>query len=751
MSSQPTTKMDRLVLKVAVPSPLFQTFDYLPPLTSKTDISSSESFLPGTRVSVPFGRSTRIGVLVDQTNGSSIEQSRLKKALEIIDSEPVLPKELMELLTWASQYYHHPLGDVINNALPVLLRKGQPASIKGGKYWQLTPQGHRIDPASLSNAPRQAELLEILQSSPEGVDTRQFSQVNGNWRAIIRQLQKKAWVESKEKSRFKTRTPDSTNQAKPIELNDAQRNAVETISGNLGHFRTCLLEGVTGSGKTEVYFSVIEKVLAKNQQVLILVPEIGLTPQLLQRFNRRFSVPVHVLHSGLSDRKRLDAWIAGKNGDAEIIIGTRSAVFTPLANPGLIIIDEEHDASLKQQDGFRYHARDLAIVRANKLGIPVILGSATPSLESLANAQQNRYLHIPLSERAGNASHPVIRILDVRKQKMFGNISHCLLDAMRHHLKNNNQVMIFLNRRGYAPALYCHDCGWLAECGRCDARMVYHQSQNKLFCHHCDAQRPVERQCPTCGSDALHLMGFGTERLENMLKEEFPDSEIVRIDQDTTRRKNSLQALIESVQQGTNQILIGTQMIAKGHHLPNVTLVGIVDTDQCLFSVDFRSSERMGQLIVQVAGRAGREGKSGEVFIQTHYPDNPLLNQLLQHDYSSFSRQLLEERRQAKLPPFTSLAILRAEATNEQLPVQFLQDARALGENSHTEDHASILGPVPAPMERRAGRYRAQLLIQSDRRSSLQIFLRSWIPNFDSLRSSKKVKWSIDVDPADIF
>ena len=419
-------------------------------------------------------------------------------------------------------------------------------------------------------------------------------------------------------------------------------------------------------------------------------------------------------------------------------------------NPGLIIVDEEHDASLKQQDGLRYSARDLAVWRARQLDIPVILGSATPSLESLYNVQQERYTYLHLPERAGGAVHPHMHLMDLRNQGMHGLLSDALLNIIQRHLQASGQVLLFLNRRGFAPVLLCHACGWVAECHRCDARMTLHQKRGELRCHHCGNQRRIDAFCPDCGSSELLGIGEGTERVEQTLKEQFPDQRVLRIDRDSTRRKGALSAALDDAGNARTDILLGTQMLAKGHHFPNVTLVAVLDADQGLFSTDFRAGERMAQLIIQVAGRAGRADKPGEVVIQTHHPDHPLLQQLVEEGYPAFANAALEERRETGLPPYASMALLRAEATAAALPRAFLEQARLLAEPL-AGNSVQLWGPVAAPMERRAGRYRAQLLVQTAQRTELQRLLKQWIPQLETLKDIRRVRWSIDVDPIDTY
>ena len=738
----------RLIMQVAVPSPLNRTFDYLAPVGCNPG-----QLQPGMRLRVPFGSSTRVALIMSISDTSDIAPDKLKAALDVLDESPVIPADLLQLLNWASRYYHHPPGNVISNALPALLRQGQAAATAPVTVWQLNAAGKSVEPDSLSRAPRQRELLLILQKHPEGIDA-QTLQALGSWRPALKNLIDKGWVDTNQQhpdQQAAPTPPAHTDQInRPHTLNPDQQRAVDAVTGSLDTFQPFLLDGITGSGKTEVYFRIIEAVLARNEQALMLVPEIGLTPQLVMRVQQHFAEKLVVLHSALSDRERLDAWLATRNGQARIIIGTRSAVFVPFKQLGIIIIDEEHDASFKQLDGFRYHARDIAIVRAQNAGVPIVLGSATPSLESLYNAEQGRYQLLAMKQRVGEAQTPSIRLLDVRHLAFNDGLSTKLLESVQAHLANDNQVLLFLNRRGFAPTMLCHDCGWLARCDRCDAHMIYHQQRKVLRCHHCDAQRPLEPNCPECGSEALLPVGHGTERIEESLRQHFPDTDIIRIDRDSTRRKGQLQSLLHKISSGKRQILLGTQMLAKGHHLPNVTLVAIISADQGLFSIDFRASERLGQMVIQVAGRAGRADKPGEVLIQTLHPENPLLQTLLHHDYALFARQLLAERKATHLPPYRYMAILRADATTREMPMTFLQSVAQLAASWPIEQ-VEVMGPIPAAMERRAGRYRSMLVIQSIDRKPLHRVLASLAQQIDALPLGRKVRWSLDIDPIDMY
>jgi len=532
------------------------------------------------------------------------------------------------------------------------------------------------------------------------------------------------------------------------QLNQAQQQAVDTILAAKNDFCVYLLDGVTGSGKTEVYIRAMQEIIKEGKQILVLVPEISLTPQTIERFQVRFEVPIVTLHSNLSERNRLSAWTAAGSGSAKIIIGTRSAIFTPCVTLGLIIVDEEHDISFKQQDRFRYHARDLAIMRASTTRIPIVLGSATPSLESLLNVKRQRYHSLSLPDRAGKASMPDYHVIDVRQSFSEEGLSAPLLKMMRLHLDQDNQVMLFLNRRGFAPILYCTQCTWIVKCKRCDTRMVYHRKPLHLQCHHCHTQSSIPLRCEQCQEMSLHPVGVGTQRLEKALELHFPDVPIIRVDRDTTRRKGAMNTLLDRVHTEKKAILLGTQMLAKGHHFPNVTLVGIIDADSGLFSADFRAAEQMGQLLIQVSGRAGRAEKIGTVAIQTRHPDHFLLQTLIKNGYPPFAQVLLKEREDATLPPFSYFALFRAESYGEQSASDFLEAIKKI--SLSLSDTVSVLGPISALIGKRKGLHCQQLLIRSERRSALQHFLKNILKHIDKLSSNYPVKWILDVDPIEV-
>lgn len=725
-------------LSVAVPAPLFQSFDYLAP--DDLDVAI------GSRVLVPFGRRSLVGVVVDQPERSDYQDSKLKSIKALLDQQSLFPHDWLELCKWVAAYYHHPVGEVIATAMPTALRQGKAATYHPPRGWSITESGRTAleNNKRLQNAIRQRRVLDYLASADGPLPEECLRAETDTSAATLRTLSEKNWIRA---SVIETVCPTPTTSGP--RLSDAQQQAVDIALGKQT-FHPCLLEGVTGSGKTEVYLAIARHQAEAGRQTLIMVPEIGLTPALIERFAERLGNAPAVLHSGLNDTERLHAWQRAARGDTPVVIGTRSAIFTPLARPGAIIVDEEHDGSFKQQDGLRYSARDVAVRRAQMLDIPILLGSATPSLESLHNASSGRYQLAELPDRIGKSRMPRTEVIDLRRQPMTEGLSLTLLKNMDRHLAEDGQVLLFLNRRGFAPSLICHDCGWVANCQRCDVSLTYHRGGARLRCHHCGSDRPVPPTCPDCHSKEFVAQGVGTERIENLLRERYPDTGLVRIDRDTTRRKNSLHEMLEEISSQRAQILVGTQMLAKGHDFPELSMVGILNTDGGLFSIDFRAPERMAQLITQVAGRAGRGEKPGEVFIQTHHPDHPLLLGLLRDGYNAFARQALAEREMAHYPPFGYLCLLRAEATDSSAPMTFLESAARAGRRLATSG-IEIWEPVPAPMERRAGRFRTQLLIQARKRNELHSLLKQLIPELGKLPSTRKVRWSVDVDPIDML
>ena len=738
------------IVRVVVDSPLRRSFDYLPP--------EGPAVRAGMRVWVPFGNRLRVGVVVSLAAQSSVESSKLKRISSVIDREPTFDVGLLHTLNWAADYYHHPLGEVIATALPKLLREG--AALQASEEcWSLTEVGREaLAGGEPRRAPRQRQLLELLgRVSPEGHENgwsaAALDVASPAWREGTKALRERGWVIRGDREMTPPQGPPVTPLLIPQpEPTAGQHAALEAITAaDEGGFHAWLLHGITGSGKTEVYLRLTARQLARQRRVLVLVPEIGLTPQLVGRFATRFpQATLAVLHSGLTDTERLAAWRSTHSGSADIVIGTRSAVFAPVRQLGLVIVDEEHDSSFKQQEGgFRYSARDLALVRAQREGLPIVLGSATPSLESLHNAATGRLTRLSLPQRTAAAQPPTLRLLDVRGESMHAGLSTTALRGIERHLAADGQVLVYINRRGYAPTLACTACGWLAPCLACDARMTVYRQADRLRCHHCGAERALPRQCPQCGY-AVKTVGQGTERIEEVLGETFPGVGIARLDRDVIRRNEDLHAVVASVASGAARILVGTQMVAKGHDFPALTLVIVLNADHGLFSTDFRAAERLAQTIVQVAGRAGRAERAGEVLIQTEFPEHPLLRSLLEGGYDAFAAAALEERHSAAWPPFSRLAALRASAPQAQTTLEFLQAAREAGE-ALDAGRVRLLGPAPAAMARRADRHHAQLLLESGERASLHRFLQQWVPVIETLPTARRVRWALDVDPLELF
>lgn len=734
-------------LRLALPSPLRRLFDYLPPKGIDASLLK-----PGVRVKVLFANRTLIGVLIEVVKETSVPVDKLKNALELVDESPIIPTILLNLCQWTAQYYLHSLGDTLAWALPNLLKQGKYPDESREYIWQVAA-GSSLDDPRLARATRQKRTLQILMQHPHGAAQNLLGKLQIQLDSLKR-LQEKGLVYC-EVRELKPITHQGSWLIEPELLaNEEQERVINIVSKSLNNFQPFLLYGVTGSGKTEVYFHLIHQILKAGKQSLVLIPEINLSPQTLHRFQKRFNAKISLIHSNLTDKERLEVWHAAKEGRVNIVIGTRSAIFTPMLNLGLIIIDEEHDSSYKQQDGLRYHARDLAIVRGRMEDVPVMLGSATPSLESLHNAEVGRYKLLSLTHRAGSAKLPLMRCLDIRTQPMESGISAQLQALVENTLQAGQQVLIFINRRGFAPTLICHHCGWICHCPHCDARMTLHLREHELRCHHCEYHQLPPAMCPKCQHVDLRPVGVGTERTEERLKILFPDWPIWRIDRDTTSRKLAMEEIVHEVRSGEAGILVGTQMLAKGHHFPNVTLVAILDADNGLFSADFRACEKTAQLIVQVAGRAGRAEQKGQVLIQTHLPEHPLLIQLIEKGYLGFTKQALEERQLAHLPPFSYLALLRAEAYKQELLDSFLtrsfEQAELIAEQTG-QKAIELFGPVPAPMERKAGRFRGQILIQTEQRSTLHLFLNNWIQMLEALPKTSQVRWSLDIDPIDLM
>jgi primosomal protein N' (replication factor Y) len=729
------------VYQVALPLPLPHLFDYLP------DAGAAAADATGSRVRVPLGKRSLVGIVAGVAPGEEAGAS-LRPISAWLDPQPLFHGELLHSLRWLARYLHAPLGEVLATALPSSLRAGDPLPDTHAWAWQLAGGGPAALAALRPGKPRRLATLLAAGAQDEGALDASFGD---GWRAAARSLLKRGLAQ---RVAVPATALAAVARTQAPRANAEQQAAIDAVLAARDGFAALLLDGVTGSGKTEVYLRAIADCLARGRQALVLVPEIGLTPQLLARFRDRLGVPVHALHSGLSDAERARTWTAAWRGEARVVVGTRSAVFTPLPDAGLVIVDEEHDGSYKQFDGIRYHARDFALVRAKALAVPIVLGSATPSLESLHNARQGRYAHLRLSRRAGEARPPPVHVLDVRKRPLQAGLSPELLAAIRAALDAGGQVLVFRNRRGYAPVLLCHDCGWSAQCRRCGgadngSALTVHGGGRRLQCHHCGARQSPPQACPDCGGLALQAQGVGTERLEELLAQVFTDVPVLRVDRGSTRRRDAMEAMLGELGDRPG-ILVGTQMLAKGHDLPRLTLVAVVGIDEGLFSADFRAGEKLAQLLVQVAGRAGRAANRGEVLLQTHHPQHPLLQVLVHGGYHAFAEAELAQREAAGFPPFAHLALLRAEARHADPPMQFLHAAKALLRDAGTG--LELHGPLPAPMPRRAGYQRAQLLLSSPQRPALHAALDAVMDTaLRALPEARKVRWSLDVDPVDLY
>lgn len=692
------------IVQVALDAPLLPGyFDYLIPAALQTAQASNKPWL-GRRVLVPWGRRTVLGIVVHVLTESTIAASKLKPLIAVLQDVPAFPANWLALGRFAAQYYQRPLGEVLLPALPTVLRRA-------GGY-------------------KQSEKTGAWESA--------------SIKGLFKRLQKTAVI-------TQTALPASSAAVlQPHTLTSEQAQALAQITQQSG-YAAYLLHGVTGSGKTEVYLQVVARTLAQGKQALILVPEINLTPQLLQVFEQRFPQQIIAsLHSGLADGERAQAWLQAQTGQARIVLGTRLAIFTPLAEPGLIVVDEEHDPSFKQQEGLRYSARDLAVYRAHQENIPVVLGSATPALESWLQVERHRYTKLQLKERAvSTAQLPQIRLIDTQQHKAPQGLSAPLQQALQQTLERGEQALIFLNRRGYAPVLSCESCGWVGSCQRCSAFMVWHKSEGRLRCHHCGFEAAIPRGCPSCGNVDLAPLGRGTQRIEETLQLSFPQARIARVDRDSTRRKNSVQELLAQVHAGEIDILVGTQMLAKGHDFQRLSLVGVINPDNALFSQDYRAAERLFAQLMQVSGRAGRASTPGQVLIQTRYPQHPLYLALLKHDYPGFADQLLQERKQAHWPPYVHQAVLRAEAADLEHALQFLNAAQ---EMLQSVGGILVYDPVPMRMTRLAGQERAQLLLESAARPALQQALSQCSQWLYAQKNTGKtrVRWSLEVDPLEI-
>jgi primosomal protein N' (replication factor Y) len=730
------------ILKIALDVPLDRLFDYL---------SSGQSVQVGQRVLVPFGRRSQIGIVMALADSSEFAIEKLKPITQAFVDEELLDAETLALIKFSADYYQYPFGQALLSALPARLRQIEPAVSRKQYAYQLTELGRTIEIEQIPK--RQLVTRRVFTALLEKnlLTEAELDAISSSSRKAVKQMVIDGWASSQQ-VRAGLKAMELSPAPQP-ELNADQKQAVENIVQEMHSFKAWLLHGITGSGKTEVYIRLMQHILQnKDAQVLVLVPEINLTPQLEARFRSRLpDFSLVSLHSNLSESERLHHWQLAQSGAAKIVIGTRLSIFTPLPNLKLVIIDEEHDGSYKQQDSMRYHARDVALVRAKRLNIPVVLGSATPALESWYNAQSsksqtNKYSLLSLRERAVTAAQlPRIECIDTTKVNLQQGLTPQLITALKLRLARKEQSLLFINRRGYSPVLLCSACHWIAPCTRCSSRLVVHLGQRKLRCHHCGHEQRIPNQCPSCGDADLHPTGHGTQRLEQTLAQLLPTARIARVDRDSISRKNALVEILDKVHNNEIDILVGTQMLAKGHDFPNLTLVGVIDTDSALHSPDFRASERLFAQLMQVAGRAGRADKAGQVIIQTQFPDHVLFNALRSQDYVAYADAMLQEREQVQFPPYVFTALLRAEANEYSLVQQFLNHAFKLARDFNK--NVMVYDPVRPQMERLKGMERGHVLMQSNQRPALQQLLKNMVYQLRGQSIASKVRWAVDVDP----
>ncbi|MDO9366507.1 MAG: primosomal protein N' [Methylotenera sp.] len=754
--------MPKPILKIALDVPLDRLFDYL---------SGGVAVQIGQRVLVPFGRRNQIGIVVGVADSSEFAIEKLKTITQAFVDEQPLDAQMLSLVKFSADYYQYPFGQALLAALPTRLRQIAPAVSRKQFAYQLTDLGRNTDVEHLAKRQRVLRSVLVAMQTAKQLTEAELDTISSSARKAAKALVSLGYANSEQVLAVQ-RVPAILATPEPP-LNDEQTQAVASITKEIHAFKAWLLHGITGSGKTEVYIRLMQHILQQTDsqanasqtpnfknhgaQILVLVPEINLTPQLEARFRARLPQFTLVsLHSSLSESERLHHWQLAQSGAAQIIIGTRLSIFTPLPHLKLIIIDEEHDSSYKQQDSMRYHARDIALVRAKRLNIPVVLGSATPALESWYNAvgnqaqpdknQVNKYGLLRLKQRAVTAAQlPHIDCIDTTKVNLQQGLTPQLIAALRLRLARKEQSLLFINRRGYSPVLLCSACHWIASCTRCSSKLVVHLGQKRLRCHHCGHEQKIPNQCPSCGDADLHPTGHGTQRLEQTLAQLLPTARIVRVDRDSISRKHALVEILDQVHNQEIDILVGTQMLAKGHDFPNLTLVGVIDTDSALHSPDFRASERLFAQLMQVAGRAGRADKSGQVIIQTAFPDHALFNALRCQDYERYANDLLQEREQVQFPPYVFMALLRAEANDYALVQQFLQfafeQARSLSND------VLVYDPVRPQMERLKGMERGHILMQASHRPALQRLLKTLVSQLRAQAIAAKVRWAVDVNP----
>ena len=734
MSEKPAKKFASFAIAI----PLYRLFDY--------SIEPGKIAAVGSRYRLPFGQGDKTGLLIQEHDSTSVPGDRIKTAGECLDDEPVLSEHMISFARWIADYYLQPLGDVLFQCLPGYLRGSKAEKPNRVKYWQAKSIDAELRDKIERRSPRQFELLVAIEQSEAGLNAIQLKAVNQGWHGLTKALEEKNAIEWD----WSTPARVDHSDANILDLNAEQEQCYQQIGSRSGHFSVHLLDGITGSGKTEVYFHLIQDKLNQQRQVIYLVPEIGLTSQLVERVRQRFGEQFSISHSALTERQRYDAWDRFRRGDVRIMLGTRSSLFSQSDRLGLIVIDEEHDPSYKQDDGIRYHARDVAIKRAQMLDIPIVLGSATPSLESLNNCEREHYFYHQLSQRPTGFAPPRIQLIDSRNLHLEHGCSAALLQRIEQHLGQKGQVLLYLNRRGFAPIVMCHDCGWQANCVHCDSKLTLHQSLNRLLCHHCGYAQTLPDVCSECGNPDIKHYGIGTEQLEQALKKRFTDYPVLRIDRDVIASRDDLAQRLQILHQGDPCLLIGTQMIAKGHDYPGITMSAILDADQALFSASYRASERLVQTAFQVSGRSGRGDLQGEAYLQTSFSDHPLMQSILHQSYREIAKSITRERKMLGFPPYARVVMFRADALSLDQAIDKLNEIKQCLRASVDQHRVKCIGPIPALMTRRIGRYRGQLCLLSQDTRELRSALREAMPGIELIKNSASVKWVVDVDALDL-
>lgn len=725
---------DQKIIQVALPIPFADCLTYLVPQSI-----SFEDIVIGIRLIVPFRNKHMVAIVINKDQKGYTKN--LKEMISIMDSEEFLPKLSLKFMRQVHNYYLTPYGEVIFTGIPKWYKNVKNPELPKEIWWQVKNHLDDSEIKASFKSVKQQNIFAYLQDNGP-LQSRSMSHIEKGASAQCQALFKKGYLLQSNLCFVDAKPPPDPG----FTLTPDQSNAINKISANTG-FDCFLLDGITGSGKTEVYIRLVKQLVSESKQALVLVPEIGLTPQLFHEFAKRIQGRVAVFHSGLTPVARARAWVKAKSGDIDVIVATRSGIFTPFKNLGMIIVDEEHDLSFKQQDGFRYSARDLAVMRSKMENIPVILGSATPSLETFNNAQLKKYQWLKLRSRTNKQDLPSISVLDVRSHKMQKGLSKQVLQQIDDEIKKGNQALVFLNRRGWSPKLTCQDCGWVAECDECDTYLTYHKHINRLRCHHCERIYGIPEFCPECGSQKVETMGVGTEKIHIGLETHLKGIKVIRVDRDTVKTPNQWQRTVDEIKSGIPCVMVGTQMLSKGHDFPNLTLVVIVNVDNSFFSIDFRATEHLSQLMIQVSGRAGRKDKTGKVVIQSQCPQHEFFKLLLEKSYEDYALHELEQRAAVGFPPASFMAIIRARSRNEKTVNDFFE---TILENTTENETVSIMGPIPAPMYKKMGQYQMQLIFNGNDRKSLHNSLKQIVGFLRNNKICNNVIWSLDLDPINL-